>query len=174
MKCLQGCLCGRHNNPAHYKPVTCIQNCTCKKHVPRTEEARGKMRAARMGVALTEATKEKMRETIRVNLAETESVRQEVRKQSQTRWIEKRWADQGIKMTVVEYDRLYQIQQGCCAICKRHQTELGNRALCVDHNHTTGKVRGLLCVKCNVRLDTFEDVDFTQKAKEYLETHNLK
>lgn len=47
-----------------------------------------------------------------------------------------------------EYNRMFQIQGGCCAICKRHQSEF-KYALHVDHNHKTKRVRGLLCWKCN-------------------------
>lgn len=49
------------------------------------------------------------------------------------------------------YNDLFNKQNGCCAICNKHQNEL-NRSLCIDHNHTTGKVRGLLCGKCNASL----------------------
>lgn len=46
------------------------------------------------------------------------------------------------------YNLLLLQQNGKCSICARHQSEF-NRALCVDHNHKTGKVRGLLCNMCN-------------------------
>ncbi len=59
-------------------------------------------------------------------------------------------------LTLVGYDRLYNRQKGCCAICGRHQWEL-NRALDVDHNHKTDKVRGLLCGDCNRGLGCFKD-----------------
>ena len=71
-------------------------------------------------------------------------------------------------ITPIEYDRLYQIQQGRCAICKTHQTELG-RMLSVDHNHTTGKVRGLLCDLCNSILGHAKDsVEVLETCIEYL------
>lgn len=56
----------------------------------------------------------------------------------------------------VEYDRMYQIQSGACNICKIHQSELP-KALAVDHDHTTGQVRGLLCQDCNLALGRFKD-----------------
>ena len=44
-------------------------------------------------------------------------------------------------------------KNGCCAICGKPETskyQSGNvRLLCVDHNHRTSKIRGLLCSKCN-------------------------
>ena len=54
----------------------------------------------------------------------------------------------GSRFTRVDFDRLYQIQGGKCAICCKHSTELKNK-LDVDHDHCTGKVRGLLCRLCN-------------------------
>ena len=55
---------------------------------------------------------------------------------------------------VTDYDKLYKIQNGKCAICGRHQSNFKN-ALSVDHDHKTGIVRGLLCVSCNRTLGFF-------------------
>lgn len=51
-------------------------------------------------------------------------------------------------ITIDEYNDIFTFQNGKCIGCNRHQEEL-KRALCVDHCHTTGKVRGLLCHSCN-------------------------
>lgn len=55
-----------------------------------------------------------------------------------------------------EYNKLFYKQKGCCAICKKHQSEI-KRKLAVDHCHETGRVRGLLCFTCNVGLGHFKD-----------------
>ena len=51
------------------------------------------------------------------------------------------------------YQELYDLQEGKCAICKKdhsHKSKNGVKAkLAVDHNHATGKIRGLLCGSCN-------------------------
>lgn len=46
-------------------------------------------------------------------------------------------------------------QNNRCAICRKSQSKL-KKSLAVDHNHATGKVRGLLCLKCNRLIGTFE------------------
>lgn len=52
------------------------------------------------------------------------------------------------KLKVNDYNKLFSIQNGRCAICRKHQSEL-KRGLDIDHDHKTGKVRGLLCNYCN-------------------------
>lgn len=59
------------------------------------------------------------------------------------------------KITLEEYDKLLKEQNNSCAIC--NQTCITDRRLAVDHNHTTGKVRGLLCTKCNSLLGQAND-----------------
>ena len=59
-------------------------------------------------------------------------------------------------ITPVDYNQMFAKQNGCCLYCDKHQSEFDYR-LCVDHNHTTGKVRGLLCYRCNVILGTVEN-----------------
>jgi hypothetical protein len=59
-------------------------------------------------------------------------------------------------------------QKGCCAICGKHRSEFKN-GLAVDHDHKTGKIRKLLCIKCNVRLSVLENEEFVIMANRYLE-----
>ena len=60
-------------------------------------------------------------------------------------------------ITQSDYDALLTQQGGCCAICK--STSSGGRwsTFHVDHDHVTGKVRGLLCHHCNVTLGRMGD-----------------
>lgn len=55
-------------------------------------------------------------------------------------------------MSLEDYDRMYSLQDGRCAICGRSLD-----LLCVDHNHQTGEVRGLLCKVCNQWLGLVDD-----------------
>lgn len=67
-----------------------------------------------------------------------------------------------------EYNRLFQIQGGKCKLCDIHQSSLGV-SLAVDHDHTTGKIRGLLCTTCNRALGLFKDSpELLDKARQYL------
>ena len=69
-------------------------------------------------------------------------------------------------ITSEDYDRMYQEQKGLCALCSRSSTS--GRHLDVDHDHTTGKVRGLLCVGCNRFVGRFEQNFLGEKTNEYL------
>jgi hypothetical protein len=66
-----------------------------------------------------------------------------------------------------EYEKRLEEQNYSCAICGKRQSEL-KQSLGVDHNHQTGKVRGLLCAGCNIRLGHVENIKFLYKAEEYL------
>jgi hypothetical protein len=71
-------------------------------------------------------------------------------------------------ITQEDYNIMFEKQDGCCAICKKHQTEV-SRALSVDHCHETGKVRGLLCHTCNSAIGKFYDnVSLLENAINYL------
>jgi hypothetical protein len=76
------------------------------------------------------------------------------------------------KITLEEYRSLCGAQNDLCAICSRPETRKINgrvTALSVDHDHATGKVRGLLCHGCNVGLGGFRDQpELLVKAINYL------
>lgn len=59
-------------------------------------------------------------------------------------------------ITLEEYLKIHDEQGGCCAICNKSVSENG-KALAVDHCHSTGKIRGLLCDLCNRGLGMFRD-----------------
>lgn len=75
-----------------------------------------------------------------------------------------------------DYEQLFNEQEGSCKICSRHISELNHghkKNLCVDHNHDTGKIRGLLCDKCNRGLGLFcDDETMLLKAVDYLKNNN--
>lgn len=69
-----------------------------------------------------------------------------------------------------DYDRLLEDQNEACAICGVRPDRL-----CVDHDHETGEVRGLLCSPCNSGLGFFKDrVRLLAAAIVYLEANGKK
>lgn len=70
-------------------------------------------------------------------------------------------------ITLSAYTDMLASQNGACKICKRAPT--ANQILAVDHCHTTGRVRGLLCNNCNNGLGRFKDNTYLlQSAIDYL------
>jgi hypothetical protein len=77
-------------------------------------------------------------------------------------------------ITLADYDEMFEAQGGVCAICGKPQQSHNGRRLDVDHDHKTGKVRGLLCNKCNTVIGLiYEDHDILLKAATYINNHNL-
>jgi hypothetical protein len=71
-------------------------------------------------------------------------------------------------ITLADYNRMFEEQNGCCLICGVHQSEV-KKTFNVDHDHETGEVRGLLCNMCNSGLGLFrDDPTLVQRALDYL------
>lgn len=71
-------------------------------------------------------------------------------------------------ITLDDYNKMFNDQNGSCKTCFIHQSELKN-PLFVDHCHTTGKIRGLLCYKCNSALGfANDDIQVLNNLIEYL------
>jgi hypothetical protein len=67
-----------------------------------------------------------------------------------------------------DYNQMFANQKGTCLICETHQNDLEQK-LCVDHCHSTSKVRGLICKKCNLLLGHAKDnIVILQSAINYL------
>lgn len=78
-------------------------------------------------------------------------------------------------LTPADADRMAVEQDNLCAICKRLETETRNgivKNLSIDHCHATGRVRSLLCTKCNKALGLLsDDPALLRAAAAYLESH---
>jgi hypothetical protein len=75
-------------------------------------------------------------------------------------------------ITTEQYEALLSAQDGVCAICKENGEDRGAKSLAVDHCHTTGRVRGLLCRRCNAGLGQFKDCpEGVERALAYLRRH---
>ena len=72
-------------------------------------------------------------------------------------------------ITIDDYDQMLEDQNGGCAICSRPNKH--GRRLCVDHDHSTGRVRGLLCDRCNAVIGyMYDDVKLFERITKYLTT----
>lgn len=60
-------------------------------------------------------------------------------------------------VTLAAYDAMLQLQNGRCAICNAPESDQFKEVFHVDHCHSTGRVRGLLCRGCNHILGTVKD-----------------
>jgi hypothetical protein len=97
-------------------------------------------------------------------LQKTEVVRLQNRK-------DKLWRNFGL--TLEGYEKLFEGQERVCAICKEPEKTFSNNGfpkhLAVDHCHTTGKVRGLLCHHCNAGIGNLKDnIELLKEAITYL------
>lgn len=71
-------------------------------------------------------------------------------------------------LTENDYNLMLKNQNYSCDICKKHMSSF-NKALYVDHCHTTNNIRGLLCNSCNKGLGDFKDnIDYLLNAIKYL------
>jgi hypothetical protein len=72
-------------------------------------------------------------------------------------------------ITISEYDAMLSRQKGVCAICEKPNRYKDGRRLAVDHDHATGKVRGLLCGRCNKGIGLLqESIPTIERAIVYL------
>jgi hypothetical protein len=84
-------------------------------------------------------------------------------------------------MTLEQYNMLFEKQKGLCALCSKPETvrrnskSVGPERLAVDHCHDTGRIRGLLCFKCNTAVGSIgDDESSAKRVVEYLESNALK
>lgn len=75
-------------------------------------------------------------------------------------------------ITQEKYEEMLASQNRVCAICGKNPEIEGRNHLYVDHDHSTGAVRGLLCHYCNMALGKFKDsIPLLREAHAYLKTH---
>jgi len=74
-------------------------------------------------------------------------------------------------ITLDDYDKMFKEQDGVCGICGLPQIM---RRLAVDHDHKTGKIRGLLCSGCNTSIGRLQDnPERLVKMMQYLQKYNV-
>lgn len=80
------------------------------------------------------------------------------------------------RITNQQYQQMRESQQDCCLICEKHESEVRAKkrvfGLYVDHDHVSGKVRGLLCSNCNLLVGWMEKQHLVlDNAISYVQKH---
>lgn len=76
-------------------------------------------------------------------------------------------------LTLEQVEEMKRLQDYSCYVCGRHESEAGSKGLVVDHNHTTGEIRKLLCSRCNTALGLLnEDIGIFTSLINYVKEHN--
>lgn len=144
-------------------------NTRCKLCVRKASHAyyhENKAAVAKQSKEYRERNKERLRESKREYLH-----RESTQSRMRNAHLQKKYG-----ITLVDYARLLQKQNGLCAICKRPEDrrQWGKlKPLAVDHDHATGIVRGLLCHLCNSGIGNFiDDRTRLENARLYLRGPN--
>ena len=131
-------------------------------HPDRLESARGMCHSCYVRVLKGENPE--FAEAHRKREREYRRNRYKDRPEERLRWMKDHGLRQKHGITISDYDKMMSDQDGKCAICGE-----GEKKLCVDHCHTTGLIRSLLCHKCNAAVGYREIGDsFTEKVDAYL------
>ena len=78
-----------------------------------------------------------------------------------------------------EYELMYNKHEGRCAVCKiflqlAPKQDDRDQSACIDHNHSTGEIRGLLCRRCNIAIGFFdENTDRMLNAAAYIKSYAI-
>lgn len=97
---------------------------------------------------------------------EKDSTKKSTREASTRHYLKKLYG-----MTLEQYREMEEQQDYRCAICREPETQ--NRNLAVDHCHSTGKVRDLLCQSCNTAIGKLKDSpELIRAAADYIESHS--
>jgi len=120
--------------------------------------------------ATERAIRAKQRRKDNPELMEKQVARIKKRKRNNPEYVvdmRKRSFKRKYSLSYEDWLKLWEIQDGRCAICEKSFTEPSEA--CVDHNHKTGKVRSLLCHNCNMGMGLFkDDPRILIKVAEYL------
>lgn len=128
-------------------------------------------RRSKHGKTLNKGYQEKYRRSTKGRKSTRKYARSEKNKIAQKAHCLKR----NFNLTQKEYNSILDSQDCVCAICRKPETICQGgkvRSLAVDHNHDTGKIRGLLCYRCNISLGGFSGVTILLAAAIYLEENN--
>lgn len=122
------------------------------------------------------------KKAVRAKYARTEKRKKSSRKYEKTTKgqinVRKYTLKRKYQMTLQQYQCMFSAQGGACAICGERGTGTngpGRHPLCVDHDHSTNKIRGLLCGRCNRMIGLAKDrIEILFSAMGYIQTHKRR
>lgn len=132
--------------------------------------------------ASNQAWRQRNAEKVKANDARVRKEKPHLTRERQARYKEKNYERLNIMarvrdhgLTLEQYFRMVSDQNDLCKICNKPESKLWQgkvTELCIDHCHETGKVRGLLCFKCNIGIGVFDDnIENIQIAIEYIKSN---
>lgn len=116
--------------------------------------------------------KERIKEAVKKDYQKNKEARKAQKKEKYQRTKDLVWENNIQKkygISKEDYDEILKSQNGGCAICGTDK-QVGRGRLHVDHCHTSNKVRGILCSKCNAGIGQLNDsIELLSSAIKYLE-----
>jgi hypothetical protein len=86
--------------------------------------------------------------------------------------LRKYWPNLTLKEAEAERQKMSDLQEARCAICNKHESTFKKR-LAVDHSHVNGRVRGLLCYRCNKFILGRHTIESATSILEYLLKYDI-
>jgi hypothetical protein len=78
-----------------------------------------------------------------------------------------------VTLTLERYEAIIEEQGGKCPICQNRFEKTGKRRPCIDHCHSAGHVRGILCNNCNMAEGLLGTVETIRRLLKYAEANEL-
>lgn len=172
--------CGsRRSITQFYKNYAACKSCTSKynKEWRINNPDKAKAIRAESNARCAKQRSEYNRQWRKANPKKCAVARERWRANNRGRYLEqKRWVRVKAKygLTQAEFESLLNEQDNKCAICKVRLSS-GKNSPRLDHNHSTGRFRGILCNNCNAALGMLkDDACIVAQAEQYLKKHNTK
>lgn len=172
----EGCTLGMKPYPGKFIPVDRLpeatKKCTlCKKELPIDNFSLKKNSKSSYSVNCDKCRKSPMRIWDSLNTEKSKERRKRYIKSGNARAgrLTRRYG-----VSIKEYSEILASQNNVCAICSSLEPKGRYSSFNIDHDHKTGKVRGLLCSNCNMGIGSFrEDVEVIKKVISYLSNGSL-
>lgn len=188
-------ICLKHFKPTHHTQKCCSSECkTINTHKikrkyyeakvqpflpgPRIKKTEEELKQYQFNYNNTPERKQYMKEykqKVGVKQKERESVRRYKKRNPDV--AKNGHLKRNFDISLEKFNEMLESQNYVCSICKQPETKIFKKTgklcdFCVDHCHSTGKVRGLLCWNCNASLGKFKDsIETLENAILYLKKH---